>query len=124
MAAFQWVFDNAEQISVNNRAVVGQTISRNLNVKAVSRGIAPRRFTVKLPDGPRWSDVKTNIEAIEDSDRFTVETINMPDYDWLVSDKIDPLESIDVICVELPQWTIFARDQVSWSGAFVFYEVL
>jgi hypothetical protein len=28
----------------------------------------------------------------------------------------------NVICTELPQWTIFARDQVSWSGAFVFYE--
>lgn len=29
-----------------------------------------------------------------------------------------------VICADLPQWTIFARDQVSWSGPFVFYEYL
>jgi hypothetical protein len=27
-----------------------------------------------------------------------------------------------VICVEMPTWTIFARNQVSWSGNFVFYE--
>jgi hypothetical protein len=27
-----------------------------------------------------------------------------------------------VVCTELPNWTIFARDQVSWSGNFVFYE--
>ena len=27
-----------------------------------------------------------------------------------------------VYCIELPQWTIFARDQVSWSGPFIFYE--
>jgi hypothetical protein len=27
-----------------------------------------------------------------------------------------------VICTELPKWTIFARDQVSWSGNFVFFE--
>lgn len=29
-----------------------------------------------------------------------------------------------VICVEFPQWNIFARDQVSWSGPFRFAEVL
>jgi hypothetical protein len=30
----------------------------------------------------------------------------------------------DVICTEFPEWTIFARDQVSWSGPFVFVENL
>ena len=29
-----------------------------------------------------------------------------------------------VICVSFPQWTIFARDQISWSGPFVFAEAL
>lgn len=29
-----------------------------------------------------------------------------------------------VICTEFPNWTLFARDQVSWSGAFVFSENL
>jgi len=29
-----------------------------------------------------------------------------------------------VICTDFPQWTIFSRDQISWSGAFVFYESL
>ena len=28
----------------------------------------------------------------------------------------------NVICSQFPQWTIFARDQVSWSGPFVFVE--
>jgi hypothetical protein len=27
-----------------------------------------------------------------------------------------------VICKDFPSWTLFARDQVSWNGAFVFYE--
>jgi hypothetical protein len=30
----------------------------------------------------------------------------------------------NVICVDIPQWSIFARDQVSWSGPFVFSEVI
>jgi hypothetical protein len=29
-----------------------------------------------------------------------------------------------VICTQFPEWTIFARDQVSWSGPFVFVEEL
>lgn len=29
-----------------------------------------------------------------------------------------------VVCSQFPSWTLFARDQVSWSGPFVFYESL
>jgi len=29
-----------------------------------------------------------------------------------------------VICVDFPQWEIFSRDQVGWSGSFVFVEDL
>jgi len=29
-----------------------------------------------------------------------------------------------VICVNFPKWTIFARDQISWDGAFIFAEAL
>lgn len=32
--------------------------------------------------------------------------------------------SWDVICVEMPTWTIFGYNQVSWSGPFVFVESL
>lgn len=32
--------------------------------------------------------------------------------------------SWNVVCVEFPQWNIFARNQVSWSGPFRFAEVL
>jgi len=30
----------------------------------------------------------------------------------------------NVICVQFPEWTLFARNQVSWSGPFVFAENL
>jgi hypothetical protein len=32
--------------------------------------------------------------------------------------------SFEVICVEMPTWTIFGYDQVRWSGSFVFVEVV
>jgi hypothetical protein len=30
----------------------------------------------------------------------------------------------NVICVQFPQWTIFERNQISWSGPFIFAEAI
>lgn len=122
--AFQWVFDNAESISVNKRSVVGQSITRNQTVRAVSRGNGIYKFTVKVPDGMRWSDVATYIQALDTADRFTKETVNVnnSNYSWIKAGDLAGNKTWQVICVEFPEWTIFSRDQVSWSGPFVFYE--
>lgn len=203
--AFQYVFDNAETLSINRRAVTAQTIARDNTVRTVSRGGQVWRFDIKLPDGPRWSDQRPYIEAIDYADRYTVGTvqINNSGYNsWLTpyrgnsanytaftatwtqgatsitltsspttssgykfrvgdfiqlgstgkvysvvadvpytsntvylnraiiddtgSGTLSVAENVtwSVICTELPQWTIFARDQVSWSGNFVFYEYM
>lgn len=125
--AFQWIFDNAESISVNKRAVVGQTITRNQTVRATSRGSSIYKFTIKLPDGLRWSEIATYIAAIDAADRFTIETVNLNHSgysSWIHNGDLTVGKTWSVICTQIPDWTIFARDQVSWSGPFVFYEVL
>jgi hypothetical protein len=38
--------------------------------------------------------------------------------------KVGPAVVWSVICVNLPQWTLFSRDQVGWDGAFVFAEAI
>ena len=201
--AFQYVFDNAESISINKRAVTSQTVSRDQTVRTVSRGGNIWRFEVKLPDGIPWTEARTYIEGIDNADRFTVGTVQLdnPGYSaWLSKYQGDsvnftgfagswtqgsttltltsspstpsgfkfrqgdfiqlgssgkvysvtadvafnsntvilnrpvidatgsgsllvgPNVTWSVLCTELPTWTIFARDQVSWSGAFVFFE--
>ena len=202
--AFQYVFDNAESISINRRRVTGTTLTRDNTVRSVSRGGQAWRFEVKLPDGISWSSARGYIEAVEYLDRTTVGTvqINNPGYNsWFTpyqgtaadpaaitavwtqgsstltltggqatagfnfragdfvqltgsgsvysvvstvafdSDTVTLNRPVidstgsgtlitgtsvtwSVICTEFPDWTIFARDQVSWSGAFVFYESL
>jgi len=37
---------------------------------------------------------------------------------------IGPAVTWSVRCSDFPQWTIFARDQISWSGPFIFVEDL
>jgi len=42
----------------------------------------------------------------------------------LVALRVGPNCVFSVVCTEFPQWNLFARDQVSWSGPFVFSEAL
>ena len=52
--------------------------------------------------------------------------LNRPVIDATGSGALKVAQNVtwQVICTEMPTWTIFARDQVSWSGSFVFYEYM
>ena len=126
MANFQWVIDNASTLAINRVDTVAQTQARDGTVRATSRGTPKKTITVQLPEGPRWSDVYTDIEGIEALGQTATETVEIKfsKFPWYYGD-VDPgtNESYEIICIEFPQWTIFARNQVSWSGPFVFVEV-
>lgn len=203
--SFQWIIDNAETISIDQKKVVGSTTTRDGTVRNVSRGGQVWRFEVKLPDGPRWTDYRVSIAKAQALDRTTTATISLSDtgQSWLyqyqgnsvnytgfvasitkgsntitlttspttssgykfragdyiqlgssgkvyqvaadvaynsnsvtlnrpvldntatgVSLRVAENCSWTVICVDFPNWTLFARDQVSWSGPFVFVENL
>jgi hypothetical protein len=124
--SFQWILNSAETLSINRKKVVASTITRSGVVRAVSRGSAKKRFEVKLPDGISWTALKANIEAAETLDRYTTATLTIPyaKFPWYYNNTPPASdESYTVICKDFPEWTIFARNQVSWSGPFVFWEV-
>jgi hypothetical protein len=200
--AFQTVFDNASSISFNRKKKVSQTVSRDGTVKALSLGGQLWEFEVKLPDGPKWSEYRPLVEAMEALDRTTVGQVQIDHagLSWLsgyqgnlttttgitvsyssgttltitggaslgagnkfkagdfvqlgtgsvytvVADVpyssntitvhrpvreaagsyslvVGPAVTWNVICVQFPQWTIFARDQISWDGPFIFAEAV
>lgn len=199
--AFQYIFDQAETISIDRKAVVAQTITRDQTLRSVSRGGRVWRFDVKLPDGIAWTTLRPIIESIEYADRYTIGTvqINNAGYNaWLTPYQgvatttggwtgswtqgsntvtvtpagyssgvllragdviqlgtghvysvatdatsttvtvsrpildatgsgaiyVGPAVTWSVVCTELPTWTIFSRNQVSWSGSFKFVESL
>lgn len=125
--SFQPMIDFAETISIDRKKLVASTTSRNGMVRSVVRGTPPKKITAKVPDGMRWSDVKDVIAAAEQLDKYTDAQIEIKYslFPWYYG-NVDPgqNEHYTVRCIEFPQWTIFARDQVSWSGPFVFLEVL
>ena len=200
--AFQYVFDNAETLSINKRRVIGTTITRDNTVRSVNRFGQTWRFEVKLPDGIAWSEARPYIELMETLDRNTVGTVQINNagyntwftayqgnaansaaitaswtqgagtitltggqaasgFNFKAGDiiqlgttgrvysvtanvatgtntvpvhrpiidtsgtgtlRVGPAVTWSVLCTEFPSWTIFSRDQVSWSGPFIFYE--
>lgn len=125
--SFQWIVDNAESLSIDRKRMVATTTARDGSVRVVSRGTQPKKFTVKLPDGILWTTIRTDIAAAEGLDRITTATISIPyaKFPWYYG-NVAPVsdESNTVRCIEFPEWTIFSRNQVSWSGPFVFIEVI
>lgn len=123
--SFQWIIDMAETLSLDRKHMVATTQTRSGIIRAASRGAMPIKITVKVPDGPRWSDIKDDIAAAEALDRYQTATITIPyaSFPWYYG-NVEPEteDSYTVICTEFPEWTIFQRDQVSWSGPFVFQE--
>lgn len=125
--SFQWIFDNAESLSINRLKTVASTQTRNGTVRAVARGTPTKIFEVKLPDGIAWTTIRTDIAAAEALDRTTTASIQIKYslFPWYYGNVAPGSnETYTVICVEFPLWTIFARNQVSWSGPFRFVEVL
>lgn len=75
--SFQWIFDNAETLSLNCRPIVSQTRARNQKLRSISRGGAVWRFTVKMPDGKRWSEVRQLIDYIDQSNLLSNQAVNL-----------------------------------------------
>ena len=124
---FQWIVNNAESIRLNRNKQVSTTTARNGMFRAVTRGTQPKRFEVKLPDGLPWSSFRSDIIAAEALDRITSATISLPyaKFPWYYNNTAPASdESYTVLCTDFPEWTIFSRNQVSWSGPFVFVEVI
>lgn len=123
--SFQWIINTAESLSINRLQTTALTTSRDGTVRVVGRGTPPKRFTVKLPDGLPWNSYRSSIVAAEALDRITTATITIPyaKFPWYYNNTAPASDdSYTVRCVEFPEWTIFARNQVSWSGSFVFVE--
>lgn len=119
--AFQYVIDNAESISIDSRPITSQTIARDFTVRTVVRANNKKRFTVKLPDGMAYDTAQPFIAAIEAAGRHTPATITISagTYGtWFTA----ATTTYTVICTNLPQWNVFARNQVSWDSAFEFIE--
>ena len=124
--SFQWVIDRAETLSINRKNQVGISTARDGTTRAVDRGPLPKRIEVKLPDGIPWTELKSYIEAAEALNKFGTATVSIPyaKFPWFYN-NVNPGTDLSwtVRCVQFPEWIIYMRNQVSWTGTFIFTEV-
>lgn len=124
--SFQYVVNNCTSLSINRLNTTASTQARDGTVKATSRGIPKKIFTMRLPDGPKWADVRSNVEGLENLGKNTTGTITIQfsTHPWYYS-NVAPAsdESYSVLCIDFPQWEVFGNQQIRWSGPFVFVEV-
>ena len=87
--SFQWIFDNATNISIIRRPIVSQTTSRDQRIRAISRGGNIWRFKVTMPNGLRWQENSSNIAQVDYANLLTPEYINMskPAYNYIMGYK-------------------------------------
>lgn len=89
--SFQWIIDNAESISVVKRPVISQTVSRDQNIRSVSRGGNVWRFSVKMPQTMLWSASRGYLESFEHNAQLKSQSINFAKstYDWIAKYRGD-----------------------------------
>ena len=68
--SIQTIIDKAQQIEIDRRRMVGQTISRSQRLKTAERSTAqPWKFKVTPPGMLPWAESRSLIETIDSADR-------------------------------------------------------
>jgi hypothetical protein len=74
----QYIIDNAQQIEIDRRRMVGQTISRSQRIKTAERSTAqPWKFKVTPPAQIPWTTGRVVAEAIDAGDRVAEYEISL-----------------------------------------------
>lgn len=111
-----------------NTSAIQCTIPSSGNTITLTSGQATNGFNFRAGDiiqlGASGSVYEVVADVAWDSNTVTLHRPLLDSADTGVTLRVGPACEFTVQCVEFPNWTIFARDQVSWSGSFVFYESL
>lgn len=84
--SFQWIIDNATDLSIERKRIVSSTTSRGGITRTITRGSQIYKFDVTLPDGLKWSTIRPLISQAEKLDKVTPTTIkiNHPGHSYIV----------------------------------------
>lgn len=76
--SIQNIIDQAQQIEIDRKKFVGQTMSRSQRIKTSERSTAqPWRFKITPPGALKWADSRGFIEVIDTNDRINEYEISL-----------------------------------------------
>jgi hypothetical protein len=127
-AAGQTSWLNRYQGNITNLNNIRVTIPSSGNTVTLTAGQAASGFNFRAGD---FLQLRTNgrVYSVAADVPFNSNTVTLhrPILDAAGTDqvvRVGPAVTWRVFCAEFPQWNIFARNQVSWTGPFVFVEDL
>lgn len=74
---FQWVIDNASQISIDNQLVTAQTVSRDGTIRTTSRGGSTWTFTVSFAAGMPYTDLRQGFGTVMAKGKHVADTFSL-----------------------------------------------
>lgn len=85
--SIQNIIDKAQQIEIDRRKIVGQTISRSQRIKTAERSTAqPWKFKITPPGALKWDQSRAFIEIIDLGDRnaeYEISLSNTPNMEYI-----------------------------------------
>jgi len=121
----EW-FMNYQGDSVSTTGFAGNVIQGNTSLTLTASPTTSSGYKFKAGDLIQLGGEKVYTVVSDVAFNSNSVTLNRPviESTGAYSLTVGPDCVFKVICTNFPNWTIFARDQVSWDGAFTFHEDL
>jgi hypothetical protein len=126
-AAHSWLSGYQGNLSSLSGIGVTFTSGNTVTIASGATGLTTGQFRFKSGDLIQLGSSGSVYSVVNDvAHNGTTITLNRPVREAAGSYTLVVGQSVtwSVICVQLPKWTIFARDQVGWDGPFVFAEAI
>lgn len=126
-AGHDWLSQYQGDLSTTSGITVSHSTGNTVTITSGATGLVSGQYKFRSGDFIQLGTSGSVYTVVDDVDyNDTVITLNRPvrenagSYSLIVGQDV----TWTVICVQFPNWTIFARDQISWDGSFVFAEAI
>jgi hypothetical protein len=126
-AGHSWISQYQGNLTNPNATVVTAAAGNTLTITATSNSLSSGLFRFRSGDIIQLGSTGSVYSVVNDvAHNGTTITVNRPirQAPGSYTLAVGPAVTWSVICTQFPNWTLFARDQVSWSGEFIFAEAL
>jgi hypothetical protein len=126
-AAHSWLSGYQGNLSTLTGIGVTFTSGNTVTIASGATGLSTGQFRFRSGDLIQLGTSGSVYSVVNDvAHNGTTITLNRPVREAAGSYTLVVGQSVtwSVICVQMPKWTIFSRDQVGWDGPFVFAEAI
>lgn len=122
-----WISQYQGNLDTPNAVTVSYASGNTLTITSGTNALNPDQFRFRSGDFIQLGTTGSVYTVVNDVGHTSnLITVHRPvrEAAGTYTLRVGPAVTWQVICTTFPNWNLFARDQVSWSGEFVFAEAL